>query len=180
MLNLPKQIKTFGHLRLWYEGVRERFIKKPKAVLLNLRHSTSFLICKMNLLHQHYQLDWTIKEISENPILKEMISENPQFSGTMKKKQHKRQVYIYKGEDDITEAFDKGSVLCGITIELVGRANEIHIPYQDGRYKIKLHSLEYSLRKPEEYCGMHYFLFEPSIRNADQREMSFDRTSMHG
>lgn len=83
-------------------------------------------------------------------------------------------------EDDITGAFDKGIVLCGITIELDGRSNEIHIPYQDGRYKIKLHSLEYSLRKPEEYCGMHYFQFEPSIRNADQREMSFDRTSMHG
>lgn len=180
LLNLPKQIKKFGHLRLWYEGVRERFIQKPKAVLLNLRQSPSFLIMKMNLLHKNYQLDWMKKEMSENPILKEIISENPQFSGTTEKKQQKRQVYIYKVEDDITGAFDKGIVLCGITIELAGRSNEIHIPYQDGRYKIKLHSLEYSLRKPDEYCGMHYFQFEPSIRNADQREMSFDRTSMHG
>ena len=50
LLNLPEQILNYGHLRLYWEGTRERFIQRVKKELKNHRKTSSYLEKKMILL----------------------------------------------------------------------------------------------------------------------------------
>ena len=52
LLNLPTQIEQFGSMRLYWEGVNERYIQFIKPYLKNMRSSTSFLITKLSQIHK--------------------------------------------------------------------------------------------------------------------------------
>ncbi len=65
LLNLPEQIRSFGHLRLYWEGTRERFIQSVKKVLKNLRKTSSYLEKKMILIQKLYAMDWIVDQMSD-------------------------------------------------------------------------------------------------------------------
>ena len=52
LLNLPHQVKEYGPVYLHWEGVRERFIQHVKPALANMRTSVSYLVKKLNQIHQ--------------------------------------------------------------------------------------------------------------------------------
>ena len=52
LLNLPTQIEQFGSMRLYWEGVNERYIQFVKPYLKNMRSSTSFFITKLSQMHK--------------------------------------------------------------------------------------------------------------------------------
>ena len=52
LLNLPQQVEEYGAIYLHWEGVRERFIQHVKPSLLNMRTSVSYLVKKLNQIHQ--------------------------------------------------------------------------------------------------------------------------------
>ena len=52
LLNLPSQIEQFGSMRLYWEGVNERYIQYIKPHLKNMRTSTSFLCTKLDHIHR--------------------------------------------------------------------------------------------------------------------------------
>ena len=52
LLNLPEQIKTYGPLRLHWEGVKEKFIQHVKPILKNKRTSASYLVCKLEKIYK--------------------------------------------------------------------------------------------------------------------------------
>ena len=64
LLNLSAQIKEYGPVYLHWEGVRERFIQHVKPALTNMRTSTSYLMKKLQKIHQ----DNTLEIIYENLI----------------------------------------------------------------------------------------------------------------
>lgn len=53
LLNLPQQIKQFGSVRLHWEGIHERFIQYVKPHLKNMRTTTSYLLLKLQEIHDH-------------------------------------------------------------------------------------------------------------------------------
>ena len=63
LLNLPLQQEYFGNVRNFWEGERERYIQHIKPLLSNLRHSTSFLLTKVERLYQLNALDYVIRTI---------------------------------------------------------------------------------------------------------------------
>ena len=62
LLNLSTQIKEYGPVYLHWEGVRERFIQNVKPALTNMRTSVSYLVKKLEKIHQ----DNTLEIIYEN------------------------------------------------------------------------------------------------------------------
>ena len=52
LLNLPSQIEQFGSMRLYWEGVNERYIQFIKPHLKNMRSSTTFLALKLDNIHK--------------------------------------------------------------------------------------------------------------------------------
>ena len=106
LLNLPTQIDQFGSMRLYWEGVNERYIQYIKPHLKNMRTSTSFLslklddIHKMNILKHHllqplsesksYNRFKDCKQYRDLTTIKDVINNGNTLSGV-----------IYKLNDDI-------------------------------------------------------------------------------
>ena len=63
LLNLPLQQEYFGNVRHFWEGERERYIQSVKPLLSKLRHSTSFLVTKLERLYQFAAIDYMLQSI---------------------------------------------------------------------------------------------------------------------
>lgn len=61
LLNYPRQIKKFGHIRLYWEGNRERYIQCVKPLLTNMRHSETYLITKVKEIYSKNTLKFFMK-----------------------------------------------------------------------------------------------------------------------
>jgi hypothetical protein len=66
LLNLPEQILNYGHLRLYWEGTRERFIQCVKKELKNHRKTTSYLEKKLSLLQKLYSLEFIMDQLQSD------------------------------------------------------------------------------------------------------------------
>ena len=64
LLNLPLQISTFGRLRLYWEGSRERSIQQIKPFLVNMRQTSSFFKTKLT-----YICDFSKKYLFNFPLI---------------------------------------------------------------------------------------------------------------
>lgn len=58
LLNIPDQIRRFGHIRLYWEGTRERFIQRVKKSLKSIRQTVTYLQKKLAHLNKSYVMDW--------------------------------------------------------------------------------------------------------------------------
>ena len=56
LLNLYEQVKHFGPLRQYWEGIQERFIQHVKPLLSNIRSTQGYFDAKLNQHHQHMAL----------------------------------------------------------------------------------------------------------------------------
>ena len=66
LLNLPLQQQYFGTVRNFWEGERERYIQHIKPLLKDLRHSTSFLLTKLERLYQANAMDYVQESLLQN------------------------------------------------------------------------------------------------------------------
>ena len=66
LFNLPTQIQSYGPLRLHWEGMRERFIRTVKSVLLNNRNCASYLTTKLKHIHTLLSFDTVYNDIADD------------------------------------------------------------------------------------------------------------------
>ena len=66
LLNLPLQQEYFGTVRNFWEGEHERYIQHIKPLLKQLRHTTSFLVTKLEKLYQIAALDFVLESIPDS------------------------------------------------------------------------------------------------------------------
>ena len=75
LLNLPRQIKTFGPLRLYWEGSRERFIQEIKPYMKTGRESSTNYEIQLQHIYQEFALNTLCDSSdSDNQSLKEKKS----------------------------------------------------------------------------------------------------------
>ena len=65
LLNLGRQIQTYGKLRWYWEGAHEKFIQPVKTVLVSMRKGTGYLQKKLKLIQKLNTLHWIRDMIRE-------------------------------------------------------------------------------------------------------------------
>lgn len=71
LLNLKKQIETYGPVRLHWEGLKEKFIQKVKPILKNKTTRVTYLVKKMEKIYSHTNLEVIVnKQIPNNSFCK--------------------------------------------------------------------------------------------------------------
>jgi hypothetical protein len=106
LLNLPLQQEYFGNVRNFWEGERERYIQHIKPLLSNLRHSTSFLLTKVERLYQHNALDYVIHSIPNSMSCHTMESTHERNSDFI----------IYKDIATVNELIRNNTPISGIEL----------------------------------------------------------------
>ena len=102
LLNLPRQIEQFGSMRLYWEGVNERYIQYIKPHLKNMRSSTTFLILKLDNIHKTNVLKYQLL----NPLCN--IKKYDRFKDCKK----------YKDLETVIDSIGKGNTLIGVIYKL--------------------------------------------------------------
>jgi len=100
LLNLPDQIKEYGSVYLYWEGVKERYIQYVKPILKNKRKTGSFLATKLQQLLQQNALD-VYKSSFRQTSMKNYLRFN--------------NVYIYSSQTDLIERMTLKEPLAVIT-----------------------------------------------------------------
>lgn len=67
LLNLPDQIKTYGPVRLHWEGVKEKFIQNVKPTLKNKRTSVSYLVTKLEKIFKTNNFNLILNRYDNKP-----------------------------------------------------------------------------------------------------------------
>jgi hypothetical protein len=104
LLNLPEQIFQYGHLRLYWEGTRERFIQRVKKELKNHRKTTSYLETKMNFLQKLYAIDLIADQMNNEDAEKLKHLGNINF-------------YRYLSKEDIQTRIEEGLPISSFVID---------------------------------------------------------------
>ena len=160
LLNLPLQQQYFGNVRNFWEGERERFIQHVKPLLANLRHSTSFLVTKVERLYQSIALDHVLETIpnrvSQN-IINSTYERNNEF-------------IVYKDIESVNKHLNDKKPISGIEICIQQETNTMQsfcvvLKEKDQKfacYRIKMSSPETGYKR----CALFYVgidLFVPEI-----------------
>ena len=114
LLNLPLQQEYFGTVRNFWEGERERYIQHIKPLLSQLRHSTSFLVTKLERLYQHIALDYILETIPNSVMAK---LKGPTYERNC-------DFLVYKDVEAVNALISKNQPLSGIEIRIVTNAGE--------------------------------------------------------
>jgi len=67
LLNLPDQIKTYGPVRLHWEGVKEKFIHNVKPTLKNKRTSVTYLVAKLEKIFKKNNFSLILNRYDDKP-----------------------------------------------------------------------------------------------------------------
>ncbi len=70
LLNLKDQMDTYGHIRLYWEGNRERYIQEVKPLMRNLRSTSSYFALKLKQLHN----DTSLREVMGKMLLCKQVN----------------------------------------------------------------------------------------------------------
>ena len=111
MLNLPQQIDTFGNIRYYWEGSRERFIQSVKPFLQNLRDSESYLKLQLDRIQQSNLLTHLLEDLN--------------IDTGQKRYDRYRNIKIYPSKSTVLESVGKNEslfllrVLTGRTFSLI-------------------------------------------------------------
>jgi len=139
LLNLPQQIEFFGPLRLYWEGVRERYIQSVKCVLKSMRKTTSYFQVKLTLIQKLTLMSWLQQQVRN----------------TNQKARSDPGYYRYPNREEVVGKFKKGVPLSAFT--LPNRPNKMYVAY--GRMKSMVKYIEISFNVPNnaiEECGLYY------------------------
>ena len=84
LLNLGRQIQTYGKLRSYWEGTHKTFIQPVKTVLVSMRKGTSYLQKKLKLIQKLITLHWI------RDMIREWESDNGILRGRLGQRYKKR------------------------------------------------------------------------------------------
>ena len=113
LLNLALQQQYFGSVRNFWEGERERYIQHIKPLLSHLRHSTSFLLTKLERLYQFIALDYVIESIPNG--IGASISE-PNY-------ERYTDFIIYKNLETVNKLLAENKPISGIELNVTSLTN---------------------------------------------------------
>ena len=151
LLNLPSQIQTFGNLRYYWEGSRERSIQQIKPFLINMRSTSSFYKTK---LKQMFILQ-TLKQIEENLILYDLAEEQHNFNS--KPYDRYSSFKVYSHNIDLQSYIENQSILSAIVITSPLEGNLFYLCQKiPSSPKSKLHRIEFDDNNGFNKCGMWY------------------------
>ena len=91
LLNCPGQIERYGHVRLYWEGNRERYIQMIKPLLKNMRTTLSFRLLKLDELHT-------------SDGLRELMTKAELPGGWQTNSQRMRNYIVYKSRHELEES----------------------------------------------------------------------------
>ena len=148
LLNLPGQIEKYGPLGLYWDGVFEHFIQRPKKALKTARKTTSSLLKKMTVLQKWSHMDYIRDGLTQGT------------ANNQKGKRYQEGVRIYPTKDEILRRLDDGRAISGFINNR--RQNEIFVPYNIGKrdeYTVLI--LKYTVGVDDTNgCGLNYAKFE--------------------
>ena len=103
LLNLPEQIRRYGPVRWYYEGIDERFIQFVKPFLVtNARRTPRYFKIKLRLLQVTKYIDWIKKALH----LDDAEADRNWFKG----------YYRYKSLDILRQRMQEGKPLSAFTL----------------------------------------------------------------
>ena len=142
LLNLPDQINTFGHIRNYWEGSRERYIQLVKPFMKNNRSTASYLQIQLkNVLSQTI-----LTQVESSLSSQEFIEKHhARYSGIRR----------YRSLNDVLYAVDNYEPIQCVTV-LDNEGNE-HICTVTGRFApFTLHSIICNDFEGFNHCGLYY------------------------
>ena len=159
LLNLPSQVATFGGLRLYWEGSRERSIQQIKPFLSNVRHTSSYFKTKVTHMYINETLDTMIKQINDcgaHEHDQSNCSTNERYSSFR----------TYKASDDIEELILSGNVISAIYLSYNDHTQQFYICQRSNiPYRCYLFKVSFIDDLGFNKCGMWYAPVEVAIVN---------------
>ncbi|KAL7528777.1 LOW QUALITY PROTEIN: hypothetical protein ACHAWF_002696 [Thalassiosira exigua] len=104
LLNITLQNVTFGPLRWYWEGTRERFIQTVKKVLVSMRKTATYFVKKLILMQKLNVMEW-LKEALR-------VDEDEVSSGG-----YERMYYKYCSLNEVEQKFNMGTVMSAFTMK---------------------------------------------------------------
>lgn len=125
LLNLPNQIDTFGPIRKYWEGNRERFIQEVKPLMKHTRETTSFLKIQLEKMMK-YQL---LKNLSKQSLGKSTYNRFKKFS-------------VYSNIDEVVQEIKDGKALSALH-ESKFLIDSVYVIVQGGDDLINFHEINF-------------------------------------
>ena len=160
-LNFRKQIDVYGHLRLYWEGNRERFIQSIKPLLKGGRESTSYLKLKLEEL---YKIT-SFREMLSSTNIQGQWTHSPSYT------RHKP-IYCYPSYEALMSDISDFGVFCGFTTcSEISPDPVIFVCVQGLSANIELYAVKWS-KKGRYHMGIWYQGINISVQPTELNEIS--------
>ena len=159
LLNLPSQVDKFGHIRLYWEGSRERSIQQIKPYLINMRHTPSYFKTKLT----HMYVSQTLKTMHS-----ELIDQFPNRSTYPNEQHYERysSLKVYSYAEDIEQLVSYGKVLSVVYLSLNSNKPKFYICQRSQHpNKCILYKIDFLDETGFNKCGIWYAPIEICVVN---------------
>ena len=165
LLNLPLQQQYFGTVRNFWEGERERYIQQIKPLLTNLRHSTSYLVTKLERLYQADAIDFVQQSLNNDNDTLPSVPIHERNSDFI----------VYKNVTVVNQLISAGDPISGVHIlcETQRDTNTFCVAVSTTNMKINCHKIQFGAQKGYKRCG-HFFKHIVLINDMSQHKLTFD------
>ena len=167
LLNLPLQQQYFGTVRNFWEGERERYIQHIKPLLKDLRHSTSFLITKLERLYQADAIEYVQQSLPVNQDGFENASTYARNSDFI----------TYKDVTSVNAMIKAGDPISGIHLKL-NNNDGFFIAIKTANKQIKCYAVKFDLQHGYKRCGHFYKTMCELQANQYNTPMFKDKTDL--
>ena len=146
LLNLPLQQEYFGNVRLFWEGERERYIQQIKPLLTQLRHSTSFLVTKLERLYQLSAIDYVLQSLPQGPLSNQFVKTYDRHFDFI----------IYSNIDTVNKKLSDLEPISGISIMTIDDEECYYVIVKNIRKSLKLYKLQFKESGGRIKCAHYY------------------------
>ena len=171
LLNLPLQQEYYGNIRNFWEGEHERYIQHVKPLLSQLRHSTSFLVTKLERLYQYAAIDYVLQSIP-----------NRFLSGNLVKTYERNCNYIiYKSLDSVNQLMADRSPISGIQLSSINNSeqntDQYYVVIKDTNNSLKCVKFQFKESVGRIKCA-HYYKFVEFFHHEKNHFKKYDSISI--
>ena len=165
LLNLPLQQQYFGTVRNFWEGERERYIQHIKPLLKDLRHSTSFLLTKLERLYQANAIDYVQDSLFQNDDTLPLVPIH----------ERNNDFIVYKNIDIVKQSIAKNEPISGIELWCKQRSKTkvFCVAVKTPHNTIHCHPIIFDRDNGYKRCG-HSYKHINAIHERTQLVISFD------
>ena len=165
LLNLPLQQQYFGTVRNFWEGERERYIQHIKPLLTNLRHSTSYLVTKLERLYQLDAIDY----------VQQSLHNDDSHDSFMPNYERNSDFIVYKNVTIINQLISSGDPISGVHISNNDDDNTTSfcVAVSTTNTNINCYEIQFGSQKGYKRCG-HFFKRILSIKERIQQTHLYD------